>query len=115
MRMSSRSSLLTMPSPARATAARTRNRARFSQQGRVARKALRREDVMSRGTSLLWRGGGSNNGGTTTVGMEVEEARENSDDGKVTNAPNGAVEAAQTQSWSSSAGIVRRLQQQKQK
>ncbi|CAN0551175.1 unnamed protein product, partial [Ectocarpus sp. 12 AP-2014] len=115
MRMSSRSSLLTTASPARATAARTRTRARFSRQARVARKALRREDVMSRRTSVLWRGGGSNNGGSTTVGKEVEEARENSDDGKVTNAPNGAVEAAQTQSWLSSAEIVRRPQQQKQK
>ncbi|CAN0171292.1 unnamed protein product, partial [Ectocarpus sp. 12 AP-2014] len=115
MRMSSRSSLLTMASPARAAAARTRTRARFSRQARAARKALRREDVMSRGTSVLWRGGGSNNGGSTTVGKEVEEARENSDDGKVTNAPNGAVEASQTQSWSLSAGIVRRPLQQKQK
>ncbi|CAM9814180.1 unnamed protein product, partial [Ectocarpus sp. 12 AP-2014] len=113
MKMSSRSSLLTMASPARAAAARTRTRARFSRQARAARKALRREDVMSRGT-VLWRGGGSNNGGTTTVGKEGEEARENRDDGRVTNAPNGAVEAAQTQSWSLSAEIVRRPQQRQQ-
>ncbi|CAN0280460.1 unnamed protein product, partial [Ectocarpus sp. 13 AM-2016] len=115
MRMSSISSLLTMASPARAAAARTRTRARFSRQARTARKALRREDVMSRGTSVLWRGGGRNNGGTTTVGQEGEEARDNRDDGRVTNTPNGAVEAAQTQSWLLSAEMVQRPQQQKQK
>ncbi|CBJ31283.1 hypothetical protein Esi_0242_0032 [Ectocarpus siliculosus] len=114
MKMSSRSSLLTITSPARAAAARTRTRARFSRQARAARKALRREDVMSRGTSVLWRGDGSNNGGTTTEGKEGEEARDNRDDFKVANTPNGSVEASQSQSWSLSAEIVQRPQQRQQ-
>ncbi|CAM9479613.1 unnamed protein product, partial [Ectocarpus sp. 8 AP-2014] len=114
MKMSSRSSLLTMASPAKAAAARTRTRARFSRQARAARKALRREDVMPRGTSVLWRGDGSNNGGTTMVGKEGEDTRDNRDDGKVTHTPNGSVEASQSQSWSLSAEIVQRPQQRQQ-
>ena len=70
---------------------------------------------MSRTTAVVWRGDGSNNGGMTTVGREGEEAKEESDDGKVTNTPNGAVEASQTQSWSLSAEIVQRPKQQQQK
>ncbi|CAM9733652.1 unnamed protein product, partial [Ectocarpus fasciculatus] len=116
MKMASRSSLLTTASPARAAAARTRTRARFSRQARAARKALRREDVMSRRTSVLWQGDGSNNDGMATVGKEGEEGEENRGnmgDGKVTTS-HGAVEVSQTQSWSLSAEIVQRPQQQQQ-
>ncbi|CAM9701398.1 unnamed protein product, partial [Ectocarpus fasciculatus] len=113
MKMASRSSLLTTASPARAAAARTRTRARFSRQARAARKALRREDVMSRRTSVLWQGDGSNNDGMATVGKEGEENRGNMGDGEVTTS-HGTVEVSQTQSWSLSAEIVQRPQQQHQ-
>ncbi|CAN0419954.1 unnamed protein product, partial [Ectocarpus fasciculatus] len=116
MKMASRSSLLTTASPARAAAARTRTRARFSRQARAARKALRREDVMSRRTSVLWQGDGSSNDGMATVGKEGEENKENRGNmayGEVTTS-HGAVEACQTQSWSLSAEIVQRPQQQQQ-